>query len=105
MVCHCPSAAGTEMPLTCKSYFFRQIKRQLDGRNQWFRITKVRTEMEMNPMERKIMFSTKICSFEDLFTRHPEFAAMMTRLCMDVMGVNADARKEAKPKIYVTLRE
>jgi hypothetical protein len=61
--------------------------------------------MEVNPGEGEIMFLAELCRFENFFTRHTEFAVVLSSLRMGVVGMNRNTREEAEPKINVTLRE
>src|SRR4030067_289196 len=105
MICHAPSAAGTEVPFAFEADFFGKIQCHSDCGDQRFRVTEVRALMEVNTFQWKVVSSAKSRGFHDLCARHAEFAVVLPGLRVGVMGCNRDTGQEAKPKVYVTLRE
>ncbi len=85
------------MPLTIEADLLRQVQRHVDGRDERLGIAEVRSLVEVDSCQRKIMFLAEFRSFQKLFARHAKLAVMLARLGMGVMGVDGDARDETKP--------
>src|SRR5512138_1961146 len=51
VICHTPSAAGTEMPLVTEADLFCQVQCNVDRGQQWFGIAEVRTQVEVDAVD------------------------------------------------------
>src|SRR5215208_6690466 len=92
MIRYAPSTTWTEVPFTVETNFPGEIQCQLDGRDQRLRITEVGTLVKMDPFERQVIVFAEFCRFAKFLSCHPEFAVMLTRLCVGVMRVDGNAR-------------
>src|SRR5688572_3753435 len=105
MICHPPSAARTEIPIAAKADLLCQVERQVDGGQQWLGVAEVRALVEVDAFQRQVIRLTELRGLHDFLTSHAELAVVLAGLGMRVMSVDSDAGEEAKPEIYVTLRE
>src|SRR5215212_4329959 len=97
MISHSPATARTKMPRSFESNFLSQVKRRINGGKQRLGVTEVGALVEVDSVQRQVMFSAKLRSFQDFCARHAKFAVLLTGLGMSVMGPNGDTGQEAQP--------